>query len=150
MSAESEPADLHDVTVVEADVMDRLAVDAGPGAAAAVAEEEALRGAHHDGVDFGDLGGTEGKVAAASLADEDQIAVQGAVGPLRRSVGDDQGGLGGIESLNDFAIHGTSSNPLRQRRELIATGREELRAAPWANGQGNAGTAERNDGLKKL
>jgi hypothetical protein len=106
VDAEVERAHLEHVAVAQDALADRLAVEARAGPAAAVAQPPALRSAEHHAVGVGDVRPHHADVAAAALADHDQVALQRPDLPRRVAVGHDQGRLLGIHHLFGVQAHG--------------------------------------------
>jgi hypothetical protein len=110
VSPEGEAAKLEHVAIVEPNLAHGLAVDANAGSTAAIAKQEPLRGADNDTMDFGNLRGSESQVATAPRADQEQIAIQKTMAIQGGPVGNDEGGLRGIERFGGFTIHEISSS----------------------------------------
>src|SRR5262245_30742405 len=97
MGLEAKRADLDRVAVGQVRFLDGLAVDASAAAAAAVPDPPRLRTANDQAVNRGNFGRRQAHVAAPTLPDDQEIAVEPSVLACRVAVRDDEGGLTGVE-----------------------------------------------------
>src|SRR5262249_50740727 len=112
MGLKTEWSDLDGIAIAQIGFLDGLTIDSRADSTAAVSNPPTLRSPYDQGVNRGNLRRSEAHIAAAILANNQHVVVEGAMLSSRVSVGDDEGRLTGVVRFFRFFGHVATSRAL--------------------------------------